>query len=643
MPWSSVALPSLALGLLKQCVRRAGCEPTLYYFNLDFAKQIGLETYEAISENGFDCAEWFFSPQLFGRSGAREMQNDWDDLRANPAAESLTSRLIEMAGGSAETCRDIAGRRVPEFIGRCTSTVDWTAFDVVGFTTTFAQSASSLLLARRIKEISPRTSLILGGANVQSEMGFEMLKGCEFIDHVVHGEAENSLPELLSNIAAASQKPVAGVSSRYGATVIRGDVEAPAPVDLNQSPIPDYGDYMRSLERTGLRNRVRISLYFESSRGCWWGQKHHCTFCGLNGQSMTYRRKEASRVYSEIMELAYTYRCLNLVAADNILAHEYLHDLLPALAAEDMDLTLFYETKANLRKDQVRLLRDAGVDRIQPGIESFNTRLLKLMNKGITGIQNIQLLKWCSEFAIHPNWNILFGFPGETREDYSGLPELMMSLSHLDPPSDVYRVLFERFSPYHFDRDRYGLTISPSPGYEFVFPKQRFDLNRLAYYFAGEWRGQDGDPEIYISETRAAVSQWKNLRKNNETYCWYEKGPRHLMIHDRRPAATGAQPRARRIYLDEEKSAIYLSCDAQRSFAAIAGAAKERFPHLTAAAVRTTLDYFVRQRLMYQEDDKFLALAVRKPQSTRKEARGQMNLQPRSEAEAGAGVLQASG
>ena len=49
----------------------------------------------------------------------------------------------------------------------------------------------------------------------------------------------------------------------------------------------------------------------------------------------------------------------------------------------------------------MRLLRDAGVTTIQPGIESFSDRVLKLMKKGVTGLQNIQLLKWCKEIGRH--------------------------------------------------------------------------------------------------------------------------------------------------------------------------------------------------------------------------------------------------
>ena len=53
-----------------------------------------------------------------------------------------------------------------------------------------------------------------------------------------------------------------------------------------------------------------------------------------------------------------------------------------------------------------------------PGIESLSTPILRLMDKGVTALQNIRLLKLCSEFGIQPLWNIMYGFPGEPPDEY---------------------------------------------------------------------------------------------------------------------------------------------------------------------------------------------------------------------------------
>src|SRR5439155_6118718 len=132
-------------------------------------------------------------------------------------------------------------------------------------------------------------------------------------------------------------------------------------------------------------------------------------------------------------------------AVDNIIDMRYYRDVLPRLKELDLDVALFYETKANLRKEQVRLLREAGITRIQPGIESLSTNVLRLMGKGVTALQNIQLLRWCAEFGVHPGWNLLAGFPGEDPADYARQAAIVPLLTHLVPPQGVGEVRLDRF------------------------------------------------------------------------------------------------------------------------------------------------------------------------------------------------------
>src|SRR5260370_24175623 len=188
--------------------------------------------------------------------------------------------------------------------------------------------------------------------------------------------------------------------------------------DLDALAVPDFGDYFAGLEQSTGGSNVVPTLLFETSRGCWWGAKSHCTFCGLNGGAMAFRSKSARRALEELEYLVQRWRIENVEAVDNILDMKYFRDVLPALAEWKWPLQLFYEVKSNLSREQVHLLRDAGVRRIQPGIESLNDHILKLMKKGTTALRNIQLLKWCQEYGVTAEWSMLYGFPGETRPAY---------------------------------------------------------------------------------------------------------------------------------------------------------------------------------------------------------------------------------
>src|SRR5438093_1261600 len=122
---------------------------------------------------------------------------------------------------------------------------------------------------------------------------------------------------------------------------------------------------------------------------------------------MAFRVNSPGRVLEELAELSQRYRTFRFEAVDNILSMSYLQQFLPRLMALGINYVLFYETKANLRRDQIELLSKAGVQSIQPGIESLNSHVLGLMRKGVTAVQNVNLLRWAAYYKIRLIWNLI--------------------------------------------------------------------------------------------------------------------------------------------------------------------------------------------------------------------------------------------
>ena len=139
---------------------------------------------------------------------------------------------------------------------------------------------------------------------------------------------------------------------------------------LDELPTPDYTEYF---ERAGALKLLPedpeepVFLPFESSRGCWWGQKHQCTFCGLNGMGITYRAKSAQRMMAELDELSKFYPTTVMEAVDNILDMSYFTTVFQKLSEAEPGYKIFYEVKANLSKEQLKLLQKGGIIFIQPG------------------------------------------------------------------------------------------------------------------------------------------------------------------------------------------------------------------------------------------------------------------------------------
>jgi ribosomal peptide maturation radical SAM protein 1 len=336
--------------------------------------------------------------------------------------------------------------------------------NVVGLTTTFDQTMASVSLMTMIKRRAPETITVLGGANCVDGQGAGLHRGYSCIDVVVRGEGEAALPDLLTALACRRKAEqdsllahISGLCWRDSDGVIRENSPRLGLVPWADVPIPDFSDFFD--DGHALESHVHVQM--EASRGCWWGEKHHCTFCGLNGEMMTFRAKPPMRVLREIEAVVTRHGVVDIGFTDAIMDLSYLRTLMPALAQKHWDVALFWEVKSGLSFQQLETMAEAGVAQIQPGVESLVTATLKLMRKGVSAWQNIRLLRDCATVGIMVNWTMLYGFPGESWPDYQSLMKAIPDLVHLAPPMPTVRIVLTRSSPYFTDSTLGLVNIGP--------------------------------------------------------------------------------------------------------------------------------------------------------------------------------------
>ena len=90
---------------------------------------------------------------------------------------------------------------VPEYLDELVDGYAWDTVDVVGFTSTFQQNTASIALARRLKQKFPHLVTLFGGANLEGEMGAELVRAIEVIDFAIAGEADAAFPDVLAALA----------------------------------------------------------------------------------------------------------------------------------------------------------------------------------------------------------------------------------------------------------------------------------------------------------------------------------------------------------------------------------------------------------------------------------------------------------
>jgi radical SAM superfamily enzyme YgiQ (UPF0313 family) len=200
----------------------------------------------------------------------------------------------------------------------------------------------------------------MGGANCEGEMGIETLRAFPWVDCVVSGEADAFFRELcerflerdrVGDIAPLPQ----GVETQWmirrhnepsyangGGNRGTGAGARSVLRDLDALPIPHFDDYFATLAASPLSSMVQPGLLAETSRGCWWGERSHCAFCGLNGAGIAYRAKSPARILAELTELSGRHGLRNIQFTDNILDMSHIGPLLGELAKAEPKYSLFY-------------------------------------------------------------------------------------------------------------------------------------------------------------------------------------------------------------------------------------------------------------------------------------------------------------
>lgn len=507
MPWGSIDVPSLALGILRTAASRGGHEVEVRYANLDFVDwaarvtNLTLADYQYFSESSYflGAGDWVFSGLL-------------DE--ADRSFDSYARLLASNGTADAEIARTGSMHRVvPEFIRGLATELAATSPDVVGFTTTFQQNTASLAVARLLKQLRPQTQIVFGGANCDGPQGAALHRNFPYVDYVVRGEGEVAFPHLLDALDPLTTAPdrtelarIAGLCWRDRDGRGQANEMSSTPLPPTHIVAPDYTGYLERLDASVAADWVAPKLVVEGSRGCWWGEKHHCTFCGLNGSFMQFRSKSPARFLDELLDLARRHQLLDFIVVDNILDMAYFDTVLRWLAESEYDLRLHFEVKANLRRHHFQQLSDGGAVQVQPGVESLSTNVLRLMDKGVTGCQNVRALRDAQSAGVTASWNYLYGFPGETARDYTSVVAQLPALHHLEPPISSTRIAIERYSPY-FDRPELGFAVlRPAPQYTEIYRLPETELADLAYIFTSAPNGIDG---AQAADLDAALGTWQ--------------------------------------------------------------------------------------------------------------------------------------
>jgi ribosomal peptide maturation radical SAM protein 1 len=593
MPTLSTYVPSFQLGLLAPTLERAGVDVHPLSLFLHFGARIGPRLNDALA-TVYPCmvGEWIWSKTAFG-----EFSDDAAYLRHY---RSNFDDLCRVAGCTLDDIVALREEAAPAFVDWAVDAIDWSAYGLVGFTIVFQQMVASLALAKALKRRHPDLPIIFGGATFEDDIASEVVRNNPEVDFVHCGDADLSLPEFVSRLyAGQSMAGLAGLMYRKGNDVVY-EGRAPNLEDLDLTPVPDFDEYFDTLRATGMELRhADVMLPIETARGCWYGMKQHCTFCGLNRAGMKFRRKDPDRVLTMLRALANRYGTRHFNAIDNILAPAYVSRLFGRLADAHSDLRLHYEIRPTVTRPQLEQMRRGGLRSVQPGIESFSTHVLSLMRKNTTAMRNLELLKWTTYYGISNSYNILYGFPGETEQDYEDQAAIIRLIPHLQPPYSMCQARPDRGSPMFEQPEEFSISVlRPSACYAYIYPPE-YNRRRISYFFEHGIAGTL--PDGGYDECLDLVADWTHRWREpgRRPYLYYVKTWDSISVHDGR----AERPSGRRF--DGAHAAVYEECADAKGRDEIAAAVE-----CDGTWLDGVLQDFVQRRLMAFADGQYLALAL---------------------------------
>ena len=584
MPFAILDAPSIQLGTLSGYLKNKGIPVDVHHAYLRCAEILDPELYRVISYSMRDeiFYPYFLYPENFQR---------YRDMITNYFNNFVKYRPISL---------ETVLARLNSFNEELLTKLDFSKYSLIGFSVTYDQLKSSIFLSRKIKQRYPDIPIVFGGAYCNGDLGISLLKTFSEIDFIVSGEGEETLTTLFKNLAKKKFAAIKGLGWRDNGNVKFNGF--PEKLTLDSLPMPEYEDYFHELENCSpnFKNAIKyhLNIPVEGSRGCWWNK---CTFCNLNSQYNDYREKSVARVIEEVKKQVNKYQCHSIRFVDNIQRIKNFDKLMSGLKELNKDLNIFLEIRAgHLKKQDYRLMRDAGVTRVQIGIEAFGNKYLKKMNKGVTNIENLAAIKYCQEFGILIIYNLIINYPNEDQCDLQEASENIKFLKSYIPPWAVNSLGIYHGSPVYRNPQDFNIKEIKIPDHALWRFPQKIWQTLISFYYDYTCINDGKDRR---SSWQEILRTWQQTGRDriHRPLLYYQDTGDFLTITDQL-----SENSFKRILKGVERE-LYLFCDSIQTRSAIL----KQFPEISPDHLERILGKWIANRWMFREEEKFLSLAIR--------------------------------
>lgn len=345
-------------------------------------------------------------------------------------------------------------------------------YDLIGFSiTSAAQLIPALTLIDIIKETNKRSVFFLGG-NYITRLTEQRLHNLSFlfkyVDFISIYEGEYTLQALLlSRISKETFykkiNSICNIIYFSDNKLIHTDKKI---FDINDVVCPDFTGFDLSLYFS-----PKVILPLLTSKNCY----SHCAFCTIAGGTggRHYRVVAIDKVHQFMNELSSKYDTNYFTFVDETFHLKRMVELSKLISKEKKDYIWYSETRFDypLSYEEGRMLYEGGCRKIQFGLESYNQRVLDLMEKNIC-VQNIRsILENCMKNDISFHLFFIIGFPTETMKEFQNTVNFIDDI--IQSATEDYGVIecskgmsifgLEKGSKVFDNPQKYGIEIIEDP------------------------------------------------------------------------------------------------------------------------------------------------------------------------------------
>ena len=537
-------VPNINLGIMQSYLRKKGRDVGTFHFHLEFIPYLD-NLPPHVKENLFTLTEQF---------GVEYMGLDYVyasllfEERYLKSKERFKERLdsLGLSLSDFDELRDVARSFLDACFSRLIPYLQNTK--LMGFSCSHYQLSSSLLLCSRVKKAYPQILTVFGGKDCTGTFADDLMRNVDTVDFTGTSECEITVESLLAHMSDPRNQ-FYNVIYRDKDGLIKKSPVRPN-ISINSLPFPEYDFDTFPVRKSD------IILPIEFGRGCPWKR---CSFCPDESYNSLCQAKTPERVTSEIAHYQSISGELSnffILDSDALKNRESIIEISRYLEGRHLNFVYAEFRAEKMDREVLRAVKNFGnwMSHFQIGIETFSDRMLKLMNKGVTALKNVEVLKSAAELRVPVQFNLFTCFPGMTEEDLTENLRVMDLITHI-LVNDTIQIFPGEFylpadSPVFLNSETFGLTKSPESIFSSVF--EDFSMPSYSNYPYPYQFQNDEEQYRFSMALRAKVEEIKS-KTVEETFMVCRTVPDGLEIAIGRAGD-------RSVYrLNEPEKSIYLS------------------------------------------------------------------------------------